>query len=178
MGNLVAYHLAKNLFEQYYPGLVEFAIRLIGCDETARDLVQDVFVKIIENEQMVPENPKSAKSYLYSMVKNSAFNYLRHNKVIDHYQQKMADDIDYGKTALEAFIYSEAINQLHKTIQTLPHACQVVCRLSYLEEKSVQQTADISNTSVNTVKTHKKRAIDMLRKQLVPALRTAKAILF
>lgn len=178
MGNLSTHHFAKSLFDQYYPGLVEFAFRLTGCDETARDLVQDVFVKIIENEQMVPEDAKSAKSYLYSMVKNSSLNHLRHKKVVGQYRLSTDTNREYEETALEALIYSEAINKLHHAIQALPEACQEVCRLSYLEEKSVRQTAELTNTSVNTIKTNKKRGMEILRKQLAPALRTAKSILF
>lgn len=169
----------RELFERYYITLVEFVNRIIKCEETARDLAQDIFVKLLENDPKLPEAEFKIKSYLYSMAKNSALNYLRHRKVVQKFE-KNHDPSAYisESNLLDALIYAESVYQLHKAIQALPEACQSVCKSTFLEEMTYKETAAVSRTSVNTVKTHRRRAIELLRKQLQPPLRIVKSIFF
>lgn len=168
----------KLLFDRYYLGLVEFSWRLVGCEETARDIVQDTFVKLLDNRSGVFFDHQKAKSYLYSMVKNASLNHLRKGEVIERYvdQHKVSEQSE--ESILEALIFSESVNQLYAAIADLPEACQQICTLTYIEEKSNQEAAQLTNTSINTVKTHKRRAIEILRKNLLPTIRTLKFFFF
>lgn len=167
----------KVLFEAYYVRLVEFAWRIVNCEEIARDLVQDVFLKIIEDPAVLPQEDKM-KSYLYSMVKNRALNHLRHRSIAGRHHQNMKSCSVVEDDALDALIYAEALYHLHYAIEALPTACQKVCRLTYLQEASNQEAAKHSRLSVNTIKTQKRRAVTLLRKQLLPVFRTARLFFF
>ena len=168
----------QDLFEHYYIGLVGFCSRIVNCDETARDIVQDVFVKLLDDKLKLPVEKPALKSYLYSMVRNATLNYLRREKLLNNY--KAANDaIEFSEeTILDAIIYAETIQELHHAIQSLPGACRNICELTYLEENSNQEAAELSNTSINTVKTHKRRAVSLLREQIIPTLRLVKSVLF
>ena len=168
----------QDLFEHYYIGLVGFCGRIVNCDETSRDIVQDVFVKLLDGKVKLPVETPALKSYLFSMVQNATLNYLRREKLLNNY--KTANDVlEFGeKTILDAMIYSETIQQLHHAIQSLPEACRNICELTYLEENSNKEAAELSNTSINTVKTHKRRAVSLLRERIVPTLRLVKSVLF
>ena len=87
------------LFEQYYVSLVEFSWRIVKCDETARDIVQDTFVKLLEKDYQVQNNENAQKSYLYSTVKNASLNYLRREKVAGKYLEA-SDFIEQEDTLL------------------------------------------------------------------------------
>ena len=168
----------QELFEQYYIGLVAFCSRVIHCDETSRDIVQDVFVKLLDDKVLLPVEKPLLKSYLYSMVRNASLNYLRREKLLDNYKNSN-DDIKFSEeNILDAIIYGENMQQLHQAIQSLPEACRNICELTYIEENSNQEAAVLSNTSINTVKTHKRRAVSMLRKQLDTVLRPVNLIFF
>lgn len=169
----------EKIFDQYYIGLVEFCSRIINCNETSRDIVQDMFVKLLDGKINLPAEKPALKSYLYSMVKNSTFNYLRREKLLNNY--KSANDMlqDFTEeTILDAIIHAETIQQLHLAIESLPGACRNICELTYLEENSNKEAAELSKTSINTVKTHKRRALSLLRKQLIPTMRLVKSFLF
>lgn len=168
----------KHLFESYYLGLVEFSWRLVSCEETARDIVQDTFVKLLDNTSDIIFDYQKSKSYLYSMVKNASLNHLRREKVRDRYADLKHATEESEENILEALIYSESVNQLYTAIANLPEACQHICTLTYIEEKSNQEAAELTNTSINTVKTHKRRAVEILRKNLVPTIRTLKSFFF
>ena len=171
-------HKVRELFEHYYIGLVEFGSRIVNCNETSRDIVQDVFVKLLDGKIKLPVEEPALKSYLYSMVRNATLNYLRREKLLNNYKQAN-EQIEFSEEAiLDAIIYAETIQQLHQAIQTLPGACRNICELTYLEENSNQEAAELSNTSINTVKTHKRRAISLLRERMIPTLRLVKSVLF
>lgn len=168
----------QKLFEHYYIGLVEFCSRIVKCDETSRDIVQDVFVKLLDGKLKLPVEEPALKSYLYSMVRNATLNYLRREKLLNNYKAAN-DDVEFPEeTILDAIIYAETIQKLHHAIQSLPGACRNICELTYLEQNSNQEAAELSNTSINTVKTHKRRAVSLLREQMIIVMRPAKAVLF
>ncbi|WP_316835961.1 RNA polymerase sigma-70 factor [Pedobacter nutrimenti] len=164
------------LFEQYYVSLVEFSWRILKCDEAARDIVQDAFVKLLERSGQLQDNGNAQKSYLYTTVKNASLNYLRREKVANSYME-FSNYKDYeDQSLLDALIYAELVGDLHKAVDSLPKVCQDVCRLSYIDEKSNMEIAENFNVSVNTVKTHKQRALKLLRERLSPVYKTAKVI--
>ena len=164
----------KRLFEQFYPGLVEFSSRLVYCQESARDIVQDVFVKLLVDDTLVLKDEHYLKTYLYSMVKNACFNELRKQEVKSRYLEYQKRTDSEEEDILEALIYAESINQLYAAIETLPEACRKVCNITYIEEKSNSEAAEITETSINTIKTHKRRALELLRKQIIPSIKAIK----
>jgi RNA polymerase sigma-70 factor (family 1) len=168
----------QELFENYYIGLVEFCSRIVHCNETSRDIVQDVFVKLLDGKLRLPVEKPVLKSYLYSMVRNASLNYLRREKLLNNYKQANEGISFSDANILDAIIYGESIQQLHNAIQSLPEACRNICELTYLEENSNQIAAELSNTSINTVKTHKRRAISLLRERIAPVMRPVTSILF
>lgn len=135
----------KKVFDAYYFGLIEFSWRIVRCEETGRDIVQDVFVKLLESNYHLPAEEHRVKSYLYTMVKNSSLNYLRREEVAERYQERtVAEEVQWEENILDALIYGESIRELHAAIETLPAACQQICKLTFLEEKSNQEAAELT----------------------------------
>lgn len=168
----------REMFEKHYLGLVEFAYRLVGCNDMARDIVQEIFVKLLEGKVTILPDDTKVKSFLFTIVKNASLNKIRWNKVrVEYAERQMLEADIIESNILDAMIYAEAINQLHAAMQSLPKACQNVCYLSFVEEKSNQEVAEITQTSVNTVKSHKQRAIKMLRDILSPTLGPIKILI-
>ena len=68
----------KRLFEFLYPRMMSLACRFVD-DETAKDLVQDVFVDYWEQQHTLHlTNPSS---YLYKSIQNKCLNHIRHQAV-------------------------------------------------------------------------------------------------
>ncbi|RKO70692.1 sigma-70 family RNA polymerase sigma factor [Sphingobacterium puteale] len=168
----------KALFEQNYYGLVELSCRLVGSNETGEDIVQDVFVKLLDKDTVLPKDSQAAKSYIYAMVKNASLSHLRKVKVIHKYRQVNPATEISDEDLLENIIYAEAINQLYASIRNLPEASQNIFKMAYIEEKSNLEVAESYGISINTVKTQKRRAMATLKKVLFPVFRSIKILLF
>ncbi|MCS4225819.1 RNA polymerase sigma-70 factor [Sphingobacterium sp. BIGb0165] len=175
MESLTKVHI-QQLFEQYYVALVEFSWRIVQCNETANDIVQDVFVKLLDKPYSLGSQSAAKKSYLFTTVKNASLNYLRDLKVSEKYIQHTDFHEQDDKLFLDALIYAEIVSHLEKAIERLPEGCQQICKLAYLDEKSNKEIAEHFNVSINTVKTQKRRALLLLRKQLNPFYRGIKNI--
>lgn len=167
----------KALFERYYFTLVEFSWHIVKCQETSFDIVQDTFVKLLENPDRLPSDEKALKAYLYTAVRNSSINKLRHQKVTSDYHKQNDWDEKDDFDLLNAMIYAETINDLHRAIRTLPTACQEVCKLTYLEGKSNSEAAVLCGVSINTIKTQKSRSLELLRRRLSPLINSLKVFI-
>lgn len=159
----------KQLFDKYYTRLVHFSGQLVGSTEAAEDVVQEAFIKYWNQQSDIAPHPLAIKSYLYTTVKHISLNLVRHQKV------KAGYAVDFADTAVEdslenAIIQAEVLAELHRALCTLPAVCQQISRMCYLNGMKNQEVAEELDISVNTVKTQKQRALQLLRLQLNPEL--------
>lgn len=159
-----AHKLFKSLFEKYYGSLVSYGISLTGNMEAAREIVQEVFLKLWENKDKIRIN-ESLKSYLFKSVFNRAANWIRHEKV---------------KQAFEKDSFREVFNDLsvpfdtnpflelaiNNAIEKLPDRAGEAFSLRYLDGFSQKNIAEKMNISEKTVENQIQRAKKILRKNL------------
>ena len=83
----------RNLFIDYYPSLISFALYYVGDKTIAEDLVQEVFVKLWETrERWSVVGDFSA--YVYQMVRFKCFNYLRAEKIRNEATRSFTEEIN------------------------------------------------------------------------------------
>ena len=130
----------RELFEQHYTPLVLFAKGYIPDLDTDKDVVQEVFLSLIESQETF-NDVDNLKAYLYGTVKHKCLKYLRHEEVKRRYQKYMQSEVpDETKTYEERVLEEEVYALLIKAIQNLPEQCQKVYLL-VLEGKSNQEIA-------------------------------------
>lgn len=156
------------LFERHYVRLCEFVYRMVNCRETARDLVQDVFVSLMESGLPKELAANAVKSYLYGMVKHAALNYIRREQIADRVcEQQLLQTVEEARI-LQEMVHAEILGELYAALEALPQGCAQVCKMAYFGGKKNQEIADALGVSINTIKTQKQRAIALLRNKLSP----------
>ncbi|MEQ9438945.1 MAG: RNA polymerase sigma-70 factor [Cyclobacteriaceae bacterium] len=64
------------VFDTYYPRLLNFSMKFVHADENAKEIVQDVFLKIWHNRRKL--NPQlSFQAYLFKIARHENFKYLK-----------------------------------------------------------------------------------------------------
>lgn len=155
----------ENLFLNYYKRLCYFAAQQTGDKQTAEDIVQEVFLKIWKND--IPfNNETQAKSYLYTSIKNACLNISRHQNVVNRYAESRGEPDKEEAKALENLVRSEVLGEIHAAIEKLPDGCRTVLKLSYFNSLKNEEIANHLGVSINTVKTQKARALQILREKL------------
>lgn len=156
----------KNIFNAYYQRLCFFAFKILDNKHTAEDIVQDVFTRIM-GRPLQFDNEMALKSFLYLSVKNACLNELKKRKIKEQYVKngslQAAEEHPKG---LNALIKAEVYGEVHQALKCLPAGCGKIVRLSYFDEMKNHEIAQLLNISINTVKTQKKRALQLLRLKL------------
>ncbi len=170
LGGLCMYYLDKKvnyhskefkaLFDAYFPTLCLFAGKILSDSDVAKDVVQEVFVKLLRSDTMF-ENEKAVRAYLYILTRNDCLDVLKKNKKM-HQVMKENEELYAENDFLEDVVREETYRLLDQAIKELGVQSQKVIQLS-LNQLTNVEIADELNISINTVKTLKLRAYKRLR---------------
>ncbi|SKC87064.1 RNA polymerase sigma-70 factor [Ohtaekwangia koreensis] len=159
------YAAFQKLFTDMYPHLCVFCVKFVHVKEVAEELVSDVFYTIWKNREQITMT--SPKAYLYTAVRNRAFDYLRKIKKtiwcdLDEITQLAAENID----SQELLIQQEFNSRVEKSVASLPRQCRLIFELSRDHGFKYKEIATKLNISIKTVETQMSRALKHLRGSL------------
>lgn len=149
------------LFELFNARLVLFAKSMLPAGEEAADLVQEAFVALWQRMESFSDT-SAVKVFLYLTVKNKCLNIYKHEKVIRRYQHRQLPEQE-EKHMMLRLIEAEVAGEVQQALQQLPAGCRKVIYLSYFEGLRNHEIAARLEVSVNTVKTQKTRALQLMR---------------
>ena len=124
-----------------------------------------VFVKIWINREKL-KSISALKTYLFSAVRNNAFQYLRHEKVKMKNEVTIQSQNPINKTPEHEIEEKELSIIIRNAIEELPEKCKVIFKMNRFDGLSYIEISEIENISINTVKTQMGRAYKFLRKKL------------
>lgn len=171
------------VFLSYYNELCSYASCILKSNDTAEEIVQDVFVKLWENRKEFTIK-LSLKAYLYRSVHNQCINYFDHLRVKQKYvveSQQLHRDLispvssDYPIANLLTREIEDKINQ---SLQQLPDQCRQVFLLIRHDDLTYAEAAEKLGLSINTIKTQLQRAITRLRENLKEYLPTILSLFY
>ncbi|TDY20986.1 RNA polymerase sigma-70 factor (ECF subfamily) [Paraburkholderia sp. BL6665CI2N2] len=163
----VARHEA-GAFEELYrasaPSLFGLAVRVTRTSESAEEVVQEGFVKIWRFAGSYDPGKASPSTWMSTIVKNQALDYLRRNPYsgvyVDELDERIAaSDADvnvWQEFALDAERLSSYLGQL------APVQRQAIA-LAYFRGQSQSEIAHTLDAPVGTVKSWIKRGLESLR---------------
>lgn len=156
----------RSLFEHYYAALCLFAKRYIEDRDVREDIVQDVFFNIWDKRKFISTNI-SARNYLVTCVKNLSLNYLRRQGYIQDYQKKIIDNPPlYSNGEEDLYMLNELEALLEQILAKLPPEYRMAFEMSRMEQKSMDEIAEIMGCSTRTVERYRNKALDILKKEL------------
>ena len=181
-GNIGAY---EQVYSLYAGSLLLFANSVLGDFDTAKDIVQDVFLIIWEKRNFLYIT-SSLKAYLYKSVRNACLDYIKHQKVINKYNDLARDElfkieINYLNSVYEPteeMQFDTRLNEINKAIELLPEQCRKIFKLSRFEGLKNREIATQLGLSVRSVDTQIYRALKTLRNNLKDYIYLIVGILF
>jgi len=150
----------KNFFDKHYKELVLSANGYLFDKDSSEDIVQEIFIYIWEHAGKL-NIETSLKGYLYTMVRNRCFNYLKSIKITDNFEL-----LDFNINLITEHVFNSTsdegktivYHQILKIVDTLPEKMQQIVKLKFLHNYKYSEIAKELGISVNTVKTQLKRA--------------------
>ncbi|HWW39361.1 RNA polymerase sigma factor [Pedobacter sp.] len=155
------------IYDQYSKPLFLKILRMTGDTEVAKELLQDLFLKLWEHRHLIDPS-LSFKSYLYTIGVNLVYDYFRKeakNKQLSAHLLAMAVDADVQTD--ELLISKENINMVRKAIDQLSPQRKKVYMLCKLEGKSYQEVSAELQISTSTIHDHIVKANSSIKKYLL-----------
>lgn len=160
-GSAKAYEI---LFDRYYRFLCLEASLFLMDQAEAEDLVVELFIEIWD-KKLFRKIDRSFKAYLYRAVRNKCINALQKRKVLLKKQRHYEDPL-LREGAASRIEQRELAAGIKGALQDFPAQRLRAFTLVYIEKKRYQEAAEEMGLSVNSVKTHLKMAIQVLRNKL------------
>jgi RNA polymerase sigma-70 factor (family 1) len=154
------------IYKRYHILLYLYAYRKLNDKESAKDVVQEIFLNLWNKREKYSFNT-SISGYLYRSVRNKAFDIFAHKRIEDDYISSLQDFLDSDHTVTDHLIREKEISTLvDKEIAMLPDKMREVFILSRKQYMSHKEIAEHLNISESTVNKQIKRALKILRGRL------------
>jgi RNA polymerase sigma-70 factor (ECF subfamily) len=160
--------LFDEIFRHYSTPLFYYASKFVE-DEAARDIVQDVFVKLWTDQNLSIKI--SLNALLFTMVRNSCFQQLEKQKVRNKYVEStklsiQEDELRFYIDERTSLIELEMENKLTEVLDGLPERCRQIFKMSRFENKKNKEIAGELNISVKAVEKQITKALSTIRIEL------------
>ena len=140
-------------YNQYY----RLAYSYVHNDADAEDIVQNGVYKALRNSKAL-RNPEYAKTWIYRIMLNEIFDFLRRPKAVSYeYIQE--------ETGIEAESVEDTYTDvdLQRALDSLPEQDKAIVVMKFFEDKKFEEIADIIDENINTVKSRLYRSMKKLR---------------
>ena len=144
LGNQEAFDI---LMDKYRKHVICFINKFVRNIDISEDLAQDVFVYILINRKEY-DFKYSMKTYLYTIARSRAINYLNKEKRIIY----LEDNIAYINKIEDEILSKEKSQLVHNAINKLNLKQQRVIYLSDIEEMSYSEISKILGKTIPQTK--------------------------
>jgi RNA polymerase sigma-70 factor (ECF subfamily) len=168
------------VYASYSERVLNLAFRMTGSEETARDLTQDIFLKVYQKLYTF-EHRSDVYTWVYRVAVNHIYNYLKKEKrrrIFGLLDESIGDLVHAGDSdpsfpavrdlpADRKLEESERAEVVWRAIRSLPPKYAVPLSLYSYEEMSYKQIANTLGISLSAVESRIHRA----RKKLIGLLK-------
>lgn len=146
--------LIEYSYKEYRKPLYIYLCKALGDDEEARDMVQDVFLKLFEYNDMLRQN--TVKSFIFTIARNLIIDYRRRHSIINEYNfyyTYLYDECTVEDTSCMAVV-KDILCFERNIVSHLPSQRRKVYESVRYEEKSMSDISVEMNLSIRTVENH------------------------
>ena len=142
----------EQLLQRFELPLLQYATRITGNNERARDVVQEAFIKFVATATNGAVAPEKAATWLFTVCRNGALNVCRKERRLMYLDEEIIESReDDVPMPFEQIEQREATGFLMKILATLPARQQEVLQLKFQNDLSYQEIAEITKTTANSV---------------------------
>lgn len=169
-GGMVKEAVFHRLYDTYHQDVFRFLVYLVKDQTTAEDLSHEVYMRVLKAYDQF-EHKSSEKTWLFSIAKNVAIDHFRKQAVRERHNMS---SFNWEQEQLRATTPTpEQTIMLEDDMQQLMHALEqctgdqkMVIVLRFIQQLSVQETAEALEWTEAKVKTTQHRAMKALKQIL------------
>lgn len=155
------------IYKRYAVQLLSIAYQKVGERDIAEDIVQEVFITLFRNKEAA-DGISSLFAYLYVTLKNKILDAYRRDVLQRKYVHHVNTSFDEKENSPYFQIETRDLEKkLECEIERLPPQCGKVFKLSRQKHLSNKEIALQLGISENTVEQHMRKALRILRGNLL-----------
>lgn len=150
------------IYNRYRKKIYSFALKMLKSEESAEDIVHEVFLKIWQHPN--PDKIENLENYLYIIGRNGVLKQLKRQQLEITANRKFAENHpEICEDTEQMLLWKDAQKLLHEAVEHLPPQQRMVFRLCREEGMKYDEVAERMAISRLTVKTHMQHALRFLR---------------
>jgi RNA polymerase sigma factor (sigma-70 family) len=154
----------EQILHRFEIPLLQYARRITGDREQARDVVQETFIKFQRNGAVRREDEPA--TWLFTVCRNAALNVCRKERRMMHLDEQLIEARESEQPMpFNQLEQKEAAGFLLRIVATLPPRQQEIIQLKFQNDLSYQQIAKIMQTTANNVGVLLHTALKTLRQR-------------
>jgi RNA polymerase sigma-70 factor (ECF subfamily) len=157
----------QSLMGLYSDDLFLFVRGIVNNNETAEELVSDVFLKIWNRKENF-STITNIKSYLFILARNEAISFIRKDKRLKILSLEEVSEYFFAPLENDDSdqFDQEMIDQINEAIELLPAKCKMAFSLAKISGLKYKEIAEIMGISPLTVKNHVAYALGKIYTQV------------
>jgi RNA polymerase sigma-70 factor (ECF subfamily) len=158
----------ERVFAAWFGRVKAFIFGYVKSDADAEELAEDVFVGLWVNHASLDPS-KSFGSYLHTVARNTALNFLRHKFVRSGGPTTENSNEKTGDSSEEALIARETALLIEMAVEKMPAQRREIYRLSRGECLKNDEIADRLGTTKRNVESQLSHALKEIKKVILTA---------
>jgi len=163
----------RSIFERYARPIISFIYDMVGRRDLAEELTQETFVRAYKNLGAMREETKLS-TWLFGIAKNVARESLRSRLREDH-RVEIDDDriveMSDGKLPPDRELLDKELNGvIQHALGALDEDKRLVFTLKVFQQRSYEEIAELTGSSIPKLKTDLHRARAEMRRRIQPYL--------
>ena len=138
------------LVQRYQPRLLAFCRHMLGSQEDAEDVLQEVFTAAF-NAMRADDRPINARPWLYRIARNRSLNHLRRPQPSGQDSMDVFER-DGGASTADTVHKREEFRQIVADVHELPETQRTALLLREIDALSYDQIAEAMDTTIPSVK--------------------------
>ncbi|TKC09242.1 RNA polymerase sigma factor [Pedobacter frigoris] len=153
-------------FNQYWPVLYHHAFKKVQSKDLAKDIVQDVFIKMWDNISKLAEQD-SLLPYLYTVLRNNTLKQFEKDNVrLKYAMNRVTYQDDFEVTSHHLLISKELQAIIDDEMSRMPARMKEIYELKKEQNFSIKQIAEQLGLSEQTVKNQLHTASNRLKERI------------
>ena len=144
--------------------IVGFVAVRVGDNDAAQDVVQDVFVRLLQSDKLISEITLPA--LVFTMVRYAVTDWFRRRRIREEYEHYIIGTGDSSDSMESVISVRELMERMERTLARLAPECREVYRLHIYGGMQVSQIAEETHQPYRAVEYRLGQARKEVRRQL------------
>ena len=155
----------ERLYDAHASGLFHYLVTFTKTEADARDLLQEIFIKLARGVKMAVQ---SEKAFLYRLAHNLAIDWMRRRRARWDSEERLLKEVGDGRQSVADPDAALLARGFAEAMQSLPDEQRTIVQLKLWDGLTFEEIAEAQDIPLNTAASRYRYGLDKLRTVLRP----------